>query len=153
VAHGAEILARLGLLETLAATGLLPYCPKSSTSIDSVDLHVCSRCICSPHSCGGSQAISKWVIEYLIVESRVLKAQLRGHGVRLSDAERRRLALLGARLGRRILTDLATIVGPDSGAGIANSPRHRRYPKRRPGRSHGRRGDPTSGDAHGRNGS
>jgi hypothetical protein len=74
------------------------------------------------------------VIEYLIVESRVLKAQLRGRRVRLSDAERRRLALLGARLGRRILTDVATIVRPDNGAGIANSPRHRRYPKRRPGR-------------------
>jgi hypothetical protein len=55
--------------------------------------------------------------------------------VRLSDAEQRRLALLGARLGRRILTDVATIVRPDSGgAAIANSPRHRRYPKRRLGR-------------------
>ena len=50
------------------------------------------------------------MIEYLRAENRVLKAQLRGRRVRLSDAERRHLALLGARLGRPILTDVATIV-------------------------------------------
>src|SRR5437899_178360 len=54
------------------------------------------------------------VIEHLITENRVLKAQLRGRRVRLSDAERRRLALLGTRLGRPILTEVATIVRPDT---------------------------------------
>jgi hypothetical protein len=39
-------------------------------------------------------------------ENRVLKTQLRGRRGRLSDAERRRLALLGARLGRPILTGI-----------------------------------------------
>jgi hypothetical protein len=54
------------------------------------------------------------VIEYLKAENRVLKAQLRGRRVCLSDAERRLVALLGARLGRPILTEVATIVRPDT---------------------------------------
>ena len=54
------------------------------------------------------------VIEYLRTENLVLKAQLRGRRVCLSDAKRRRLALLGARLGRPILTEVATIVHPDA---------------------------------------
>src|SRR5712691_5242781 len=54
------------------------------------------------------------VIEYLRVENQVLRAQLRGRRVHLSDAERRRLAILGARLGRPILTQVATIVPPDT---------------------------------------
>ena len=53
------------------------------------------------------------VIEYLKAENLVLKAQLRGRRVRLSDAERRRLAILGARLGRPILTEVATLVTAD----------------------------------------
>jgi len=56
------------------------------------------------------------VIEYLRAENLVLKVQLRGRRGRLSDAERRRLALLGARLGRPILTQVATIVRPDNHA-------------------------------------
>ena len=49
------------------------------------------------------------VIEYLRAENRVLKAQLRGRRERLSYAERRRLALLGARLGRPILTGIRSL--------------------------------------------
>jgi hypothetical protein len=52
--------------------------------------------------------------EYLREENRVLKAQLRSQRVRLTDDERRRLAVLGARLGRRILAQGATIVTPDT---------------------------------------
>jgi hypothetical protein len=54
------------------------------------------------------------VIAFLQEENRVLKAQLRGRRVRLSDPERRRLAALGHRLGRRTLADVATIVRPDT---------------------------------------
>ena len=48
-------------------------------------------------------------------ENRVLKTQLRNQRVRLTDDDRRRLAILGARLGRRLLADVATIVMPDTG--------------------------------------
>jgi len=72
----------------------------------------------------------------LRAENLVLKEQLRGRRVRLSDAERRRLALLGARLGRPILTEVATIVPPDTILRWHREliARKRTYPKRRPGR-------------------
>jgi hypothetical protein len=54
------------------------------------------------------------VIEFLREENRVLKTQLRGRRLRLNDDERRRLAVIGQRLGRRILADVATIVTPDT---------------------------------------
>jgi hypothetical protein len=54
------------------------------------------------------------IIEYLREENCVLKAQLRGKRVRLTDDDRRRLAVRGARLGRRILAEVATIVTPDT---------------------------------------
>jgi transposase InsO family protein len=54
------------------------------------------------------------VIEFLREENRVLKMQLQGRRLRLNDDERRRLAVIGQRLGRRILADVATIVTPDT---------------------------------------
>jgi len=54
------------------------------------------------------------LIEFLRKKNRVLKAQLHGRRIRLSDDERRRLALVGQRLGRRILAHVATIVTPDT---------------------------------------
>ena len=54
------------------------------------------------------------VIEFLRAENRVLKAQLHGRRLRLDDSQRRRLAVIGQRLGRRILADIATIVTPDT---------------------------------------
>ncbi len=54
------------------------------------------------------------VIEFLRKENRVLKTQLRGRRMQLSDDERRRLAVIGYRLGRRILAEVATIVTPDT---------------------------------------
>jgi putative transposase len=76
------------------------------------------------------------IIEYLREENRVLKAQLHSKRVRLTNDERRRLAVFGARLGRRILAEVATIVTPDTILRwhwelIA---RKWTYPKRRPGR-------------------
>ena len=54
------------------------------------------------------------VIEYLVQEHRVLKDQVKGRRLRLSDNQRRRLAANGHRLGRRILRPMATIVTPDT---------------------------------------
>jgi putative transposase len=54
------------------------------------------------------------VIEFLREENRLLKTQLQGRRLRLNDDERRRLAVIGQRLGRRILADVATIVTPDT---------------------------------------
>ena len=65
--------------------------------------------------------ISAWVnreqqraIDYLREENRVLKEQLGSRRLRLTDAQRRRLAAKGKRLGRRLLGQLATIVTPDT---------------------------------------
>jgi transposase InsO family protein len=54
------------------------------------------------------------VIEYLLEENRVLKEQLTGRRLRLTDDQRRRLAAKGRRLGRRVLRQVATIVTPDT---------------------------------------
>ena len=54
------------------------------------------------------------VIAFLREENRALKAQLTGRRLRLTDAQRRRLAVLGQRLGRTVLRDAATLVTPDT---------------------------------------
>ena len=54
------------------------------------------------------------VLEYLIEENRVLKEQLKGRRLRLTDDQRRRLAAKGKRIGRRLLMQVATIVTPDT---------------------------------------
>jgi putative transposase len=54
------------------------------------------------------------VVAYLVEENRVLRAQLRGRRVRLTDDQRRRLAAPGHRLGRPGLSHVATIVTPDT---------------------------------------
>jgi putative transposase len=53
-------------------------------------------------------------IEYLREENRVLKEQLGGKRLRLTDDQRRRLASKGKKLGRRVLAELASIVTPDT---------------------------------------
>jgi hypothetical protein len=45
----------------------------------------------------------QYVIEYLIEENRVLKDQVTGRRLRLTDDQRRRLAAKGRRLGPRVL--------------------------------------------------
>ena len=64
-------------------------------------------------------AIAGWVqrdqqaaIVYLLEESRVLKARPRGRKLRLTDDERRRLAVKGKALGRKLLAEVAGIVTP-----------------------------------------
>ncbi|MFT5431419.1 MAG: putative transposase, partial [Myxococcota bacterium] len=54
------------------------------------------------------------VIEYLMVENRILRDQLGGRRLRLTDRECRRLAVKGRVLGRKVLRDVATIVTPDT---------------------------------------
>ncbi len=51
------------------------------------------------------------VIEYLVEENRVLKAQVKGRRLRLTDDQRRRLAAKGRRL---VLRQVATLVTPDT---------------------------------------
>ncbi len=65
-------------------------------------------------------AVGGWInrhqqraIEYLVEENRVLKEQLQGRRLRLTDHQRRRLAAKGKILGRRLLERIATIVTPD----------------------------------------
>jgi hypothetical protein len=64
--------------------------------------------------CGWIQREQADVISFLQEENRVLQAQLRGRRPRLSDDERRRLAVLGHRLGRATLAQVATIVTADT---------------------------------------
>jgi transposase InsO family protein len=53
-------------------------------------------------------------LAYLIEENRILRGQLCGRCLRLTDDGRRRLAVQGHRLGRRGLRQVATIVTPDT---------------------------------------
>ena len=54
------------------------------------------------------------VIEYLREENRVLRRQLRGRRLQLTDDDRRRLAVRAYRLGRGRLREIATVVTPDT---------------------------------------
>ena len=66
-------------------------------------------------------ALAGWVnrhqenlIDYLREENRVLRAHLGPRPLRLTDAQRRRLAVRGQKLGRGILSQVAGIVTPDT---------------------------------------
>ena len=54
------------------------------------------------------------LIDYLREENRILREPLGGRPLRLPDTQRRRLAGRGKRLGRRALTQVASIVTPDT---------------------------------------
>jgi putative transposase len=51
--------------------------------------------------------------EYLVTENRILRQQITGR-VQLSDGERKRLAELGKKLGKKALAEVATIVTPET---------------------------------------
>ena len=53
-------------------------------------------------------------LAYLIEENRLLRRQLGGRRLRLTDDDRRRLAARAVRVGRRALREIATIVTPDT---------------------------------------
>ncbi len=66
-------------------------------------------------------AVSGWLtrrqqfaIEYLLEENRVLREQLGNRRLRLTDAQRRRLAVRGRKLERKVLDELAGLVTPDT---------------------------------------
>ena len=54
------------------------------------------------------------VIDYLITENQVLKEKLWRKRIILNDDQRRRLAVKGKILGRKLLLEIATIVTPDT---------------------------------------
>jgi putative transposase len=53
-------------------------------------------------------------LAYLIEENRLLRRQLGGRRLRLTEDDRRRLAVRAFRVGRRALREIATIVTPDT---------------------------------------
>src|SRR5262245_28178006 len=63
---------------------------------------------------GWLQRHQQQVITYLLAENRVLKAQLGGRRLRLTDTDRRRLAALAHPLGRQRLKEVATLVTPET---------------------------------------
>ena len=54
------------------------------------------------------------MIDYLQEENRVLRARLRGKRLRLSDDDRRRLAVKAQALGREALAQIASVATPDT---------------------------------------
>jgi transposase InsO family protein len=54
------------------------------------------------------------VIEYLLTENHILREKLGKKRILLNDGQRRRLAIKGKILGRKLLDELATIVTPDT---------------------------------------
>ena len=70
---------------------------------------------------GWIQGEQQLAIDYLREENRVLRARLLGKRLRFTDDERRRLAVKGKVLGRRLLAEVAGIVTPDTlSPGTAN---------------------------------
>ncbi len=66
-------------------------------------------------------AVAGWVnreqlaiIDYLTEENRVLRELHGKRRLRFTDDQRRRLAVKGKTLGRRLLTDIGTLVIPDT---------------------------------------
>ena len=66
-------------------------------------------------------AIAGWIqrdqqaaMVYLLEENKVLKARLCGRKLRLTDDERRRLAVKGKALGRKLLAEVTGIVTPET---------------------------------------
>ena len=54
------------------------------------------------------------VIAYIQEENRILKSKRKGKRIRFTDDERRRLAVKGKVLGRKVLRQVASIVTPDT---------------------------------------
>jgi hypothetical protein len=53
-------------------------------------------------------------VAYLIDENRILRRQLGSQRLRLTDDDRRRLAVRAYRVGRAVLREIATIATPDT---------------------------------------
>ena len=59
------------------------------------------------------------VIEYLRTENQVLKEKLGRKRILLSDDQRRRLAVRGKILGRKLLDQICTLFTPDTISSVA----------------------------------
>ena len=56
----------------------------------------------------------RYAVAYLMEENRILRRQLGRRRLQLTDHDRRRLAVRGHRLGRRVLRQIASVVTPDT---------------------------------------
>ena len=54
------------------------------------------------------------MIAYIQEETPILKGKLKGKRIRFSDDKRRRLAVKGKALGRKVVREVASIVTPDT---------------------------------------
>ena len=63
---------------------------------------------------GGLNREQQAIIDYLKEENTVLREQMGGRRLRLHDDQRRRLAVKGKALGRKVLGEVAGIVTPDT---------------------------------------
>ena len=54
------------------------------------------------------------VLEYFQEENRILREHLKGKRTRFTDDQRRRLAVKGKALGRRVLMGIETLVTPET---------------------------------------
>jgi hypothetical protein len=54
------------------------------------------------------------IIKYLLEENRILKELQKGRRYRLNDDQRRRLAAKGKSLGKKLLSQFATVVTPNT---------------------------------------
>ena len=59
------------------------------------------------------------VIEYLKTENEILKSQLMGRRLRLTDEQRRRLAVKGRALGRKLLAERRVHCDAGNDSGVA----------------------------------
>jgi putative transposase len=82
--------------------------------------------------------------EYLAAENRILKAQLKAR-LKLSDAERAMLGEIGHRLGRKVLSEVATVAKPDTILAW-----YRKLVARKPGQTTGHASGRGTDRSHGR---
>jgi hypothetical protein len=59
-------------------------------------------------------------VDYLMAENQILKEKLGDRKLKLTDADRRRLSVLGKELGHKLLGKVATIAAPETIVGIEN---------------------------------
>jgi hypothetical protein len=53
-------------------------------------------------------------VDYLMAENKILKKRLGDRRLQLTDADRRRLAVLGKKMGLKVLARIATIAAPET---------------------------------------
>ena len=92
------------------------------------------------------------IIDYLREENRVLRERIGNRRLRLSDEQRRRLAVKAKKLGHKLLGEVASIVTPDTLLAWHQKLIARKYDgsqRRGPGRPRVIGGDPQTSGPHG----